>query len=113
MPTVASELLVKVSAEGVKETKDELKGVSDNAGEADGKTGGFLSTMAGFVGGAAIVHLAGDAFGFLKGQVADSWQAGMDANSVLAQTVAGLKSTNDASGMTALRRVGVTLGAHP
>lgn len=99
--TTAAQLVVKVSAEGVNETKESLKGVGKEAGAAGEKGGGLLSTMAGFVGGAAIVNLAGSAFGFLKGQVMDSFQAGMDANTVIAQTVAGLKSTHDVSGQTA------------
>lgn len=99
--TTAAQLVVKISADGAKETKDDLKGVSDATDSAGDHTHTLLDTMAGFVGGSAIVSLAGDAFGFLKDQVTDSFNAGIEANQVLAQITAGLKSTHDASGETA------------
>jgi hypothetical protein len=48
-----------------------------------------------------IANLAGDAFGFLKDQVKGVFQESLDAQQGLAQTNAVLKSTHDASGMTA------------
>lgn len=96
----ALSLLVKVQAEGVKQTEEALRGVSQEGKTSKGHLSGILSTMAAFAGGAAIVNVAGDAFGFLKGQVVDSFQAGMNANAVMAQLTAGLRSTHDASGQT-------------
>lgn len=100
MAVTASQLVVKVSAEGVQETKDSLRGVSEESDHASGGIGGLLSTMGGFVGGAAIVNLAGSAFGFLKDQLVDSVKEGMGANDVLAAINAHLKSTHDVSGLT-------------
>lgn len=100
MATTAAQLMIEINVDSGKAEKG-LKNVSDQTDAADKHTHGFLSTLEGYVGGAAIVSAAGTAFDFLKGQVVDSWQAGMDANAVIAQTNAGLKSTHDVSGMTA------------
>jgi len=100
MATTAAQLQIVVTADTDRAERG-LKGVSDETDKADKHTHGFLDTLSGYVGGAAIVNAAGAAWTFLKGQVQDSFSAGMEANAVMAQTVAGLKSTHDASGQTA------------
>lgn len=99
MATVA-QLKVKLGAD----TSDVDKGLKDvNSKVKD--TGGWFSsaahTMLGFVGGAAIIGGVSTAFSVLKNNIGDMISAGMEANQVMAQTVAGLKSTHDASGLTA------------
>lgn len=96
----AMSLLVKVQAQGVAETKKALEGVSSEGETSKSHLSGLLTTIAGFAGGAAIVGVASGAFNFLKGQLTDSYQAGIQANDVMAQLSAGLRSTRDASGQT-------------
>lgn len=97
---VVKKLLVQFDADSSKGVSA-LKGIND----ATDKTGGFLNTalasLTGFVGGSAIIGVVSGAFSFLKDQVSDFVQEGESANQVIAQTAAGLKSTNDVSGMTA------------
>lgn len=84
-----------------KQASAELKEVGGQVTETGGFFRNAASTLLGFVGGDLIIRGVGAAFDFLKGQLVDSVKAGADANSVMAQTVAGLKSTHDASGQTA------------
>lgn len=100
MSIVAEQLVVKIvtDASGAKEG---IKSVGDESKSSGGFVSNLLSTMGGFIGGAAITNVAAGAFGFLKDQITGSYQAGMAANQIQDQIVAGLKSTNDASGQTA------------
>ena len=100
MSITAAQLLVKVSAD-TKAAEEGLKRIGREAGDTAGKSGGLLSSLLGFTGAGLIVQGVSAAFSFLKNTVVDSVQQGMTANQVIAQTVAGLKSTRDASGMTA------------
>lgn len=96
MSTTAAQLIAKVSAEGVDKTKADLQGVG---GTVTSVGGIFKSALGGPIALAASV--AGKAFGFLKDQMGDAIKIAMQHQDVMAQVTAGLKSTHDASGMTA------------
>lgn len=95
-----AQLMVVIKGD-TQDAEKKISGVND----AVGKSGGFfktaLSSALGFASGAAIVQGVGTAIGFVKDNLGAMVSAGEEANSVMAQTVAGLKSTHDASGMTA------------
>lgn len=92
----AAQLAVEVKADGVDSAKSQLSGMG---GFVDSIGSGFKSSIGGALSFAA--GLAGQALNFLKDQFIDSVRVAMDHQQVLAQTVQALKSTRDASGMTA------------
>lgn len=98
MPTVA-QLSVKITADS-KDAESGLKKVDDGVKKSSGWKG-MLGNAASMFAGFSAANLAGDAVGFLKDQIGDMISSGLEANAVQAQTAAVLKSTNDASGMSA------------
>lgn len=100
MADPVKKLLVQFDADSSKGLAA-IKGINDETDKTSGLLGTALGAVTGFVGGTAIIGAVSGAFSFLKDQVGDMVQAGMQANDVMAQTEAHLKSTNDASGMTA------------
>lgn len=99
MPDVA-QLTVSIQASGASQAEDDINRVDKAVGKSSGwksALGNAASIFAGF----SAANIAADAVGFLKDQLWESIQAGMQANQVDAQLAAGLRSTHDASGMTA------------
>ena len=96
MPITAAQLIAKVGAEGVDKTKADLQSVGSSANMTGGifksALGGPLSLVAG---------IAGKAFSFLKDQTTDAIKIAMEHQSVMAQTAQAIKSTGDASGLSA------------
>lgn len=96
----AAQLLVKVSGD-TGDAERKLRDVNEHVG----KSGGFFKTALqnalGFASGAAIVSGVGTAISFVTSNIGDMITAGAQANQVQAQTIAGLKSTHGAAGMTA------------
>src|SRR5690348_13746499 len=99
MALTAAQLLVKVSADTTA-AEAGLKSVGEKAQESSGMLHGLLGNIVGFAAGGVIAQGVGTAFGFLKDQLGDAVQQGMEGNQVWAQLEAGLRSTHDASGMT-------------
>lgn len=89
------------AAAGGERAAASLREAGNGAKEGAGGVGEFLGKVAGIAGAIGTVELAAQGFEFLKEQVSEMLNAGMEANQVAAQTVAGLKSTHDASGQTA------------
>lgn len=100
MSVSAAQLVVKIVTDS-KEAESGMKSMGDSIGQAGGFMSGLLGNMLSMAGGIGIANAAGSAFGFLKDTITESYQAGMQANSVMAQIDAGLKSTKDISGQTA------------
>lgn len=88
------------AAAGGEEAAAGLREAGLAAKEGGSGVKGFLGNVLGIGGAIGGVMLATQAFGFLRDKVSEAVQAGMQANQVAAQTVAGLKSTHDASGQT-------------
>lgn len=99
MATTAAQLVVKIITDS-KEAESGMKKMGDHIQKTGGLMSGLVGNMLSMAGGVGIANLAGDAFGVLKDQLVDSFNAGMQANQVMAQLSAGLKSTHDASGQT-------------
>ncbi len=104
MAITAAQLVAKVSVEGDAEAKAKLQGVSqevqqtaDKAKEAGGGLGGMFKQALSFAAGQAI--FAG--LGILKDQIGGIFTESMNAQAGMAQTNEVLRSTHDASGMTA------------
>src|SRR5579885_296407 len=96
MSITAAQLIAKVSVEGADKAKQDLKGVSD----ATNQTGNlFQRALGGALSFAS--NMAGDALNFLKNQFVDSVKVAIQHQQVMTQTAQAIKSTGDASGMTA------------
>lgn len=100
MSLVAAQLVAKVVAD-TKPAEDGLKRVGEHADKTGGFLKGALKNALGFAAGAMAVGTVSDAFHTVTGAIGDMITAGMQANAVQSQTEAVLKSTHDASGMTA------------
>jgi phage-related protein len=99
MAITAASLVVKVSGE-TKPAEDALDRLNKKTKESGGFFQNLLSTAAGTFSGMMGVQSVTDTVGFLKDQLVDSVQAGMEAQQMQAQLAQGIKSTNDASGET-------------
>jgi phage-related protein len=100
MPTVA-QLQAVISVAGASEAKEQLQGVGQAANET---ASGFKSMMGDALKmvGAQIAFMAvGAAVNFLTSQVKDSIQLAIAQQQIMTQTAAAIKSTGDASGMSA------------
>lgn len=100
MPVV-SQAVAKIVVEGDSEAKSKLSDVKKSADDTQGGFKGMLQGMLQIAGGMGVFKVAGEAFDFLKGQVADVFKVTMEHQDVLAQTATVIKSTGDASGMSA------------
>lgn len=98
---VAAQLTAKVSVDGVDKAKTDLQGMGKAVGETSGGFKSMLGNALSFAGGQAVFSLVGKSVGFLKDQLADCLKESMDAQAGMADTVNVLRSTHDASGMTA------------
>lgn len=106
MPAQIADLRAKVSLEGADKAKKDLAelrggtggggimGLADSFKQGLGAVTGFMAGFAGF-------QIAGDAVGFVKDQLLDVLQAGMDQQKVMAQTSAVIKSTGGAAHISA------------
>lgn len=96
MSVVAAQLVTEVKAEGIGDAKSQLSGMGSFV---DAIGAGFKNALGGALSLAS--HLAADGLSFLKDQLIDSIKVAEDHQLAMAQTVQALKSTHDASGMTA------------
>jgi phage-related protein len=92
----ASQLVGKVTIQGVSQAKSDLQTVGSDTDTLRDKLKNSLSGALAFAS-----NVAGQALGFLKDQLVDSVKVAMDHQAVMSQTAQVLKSTHDASGMTA------------
>lgn len=96
MSITAAQLIAKVGVEGSDKAKADLQSVGGAVTSAGGL---FKSALGGPI--SLVAGVAGKAFGFLKSQLEDSIKLAMDHQSIMAQTAQAIKSTGDASGMSA------------
>jgi hypothetical protein len=101
MSVTVSQLIGKVSIEGVETAKRQLSDVHSHVEKTSSGFKDMLKNALSFAGGQAIFNAVGNSLGFLKDQMVDVVKAGMDQAALNAQTVAALKSTHNAAGMTA------------
>lgn len=90
---------------GVSDAKAKLNSVGESAKKSSEKASegmsGMLKNALSFAAGQAIFTGVGDAIGFVKDQITDTIKVTEDHQLVATQMVQALKSTHDASGMTA------------
>lgn len=101
MSVTAAQLVATVSVTGAQQAKSDLKGVSDAVDQTQGGFKSMLANALSFAAGIGIFNLASQAVGFLKDQFTSTIKAAMDHQLVMAQTAQAIKSTGDASGMSA------------
>jgi Prophage tail length tape measure protein len=101
LSVTVSQLVQKIVVEGDTEAKAKLSGMNDAAEKTSGGFKGMLANALSFAGGQAIFNLVGSSVGFLKDQLTDCFKESMDAQASMAQTESVIKSTGDASGMSA------------
>ena len=80
--------------------EDHIKSFGGKVSEAGGHVGSFIKSVAGIAGGMAVFSAVAGGVLLVKDQLVDMVKSGMDANATAAQTVAVLKSTHGAAGMT-------------
>lgn len=97
----AAQLVAEVKVTGATEAKEQLKGMSGAVEETQGGFKSMLGNALSFAAGQFVFNAVGNAVGFLKDQFVDMIHQSMDSQEAMAQTEAVLKSTHDASGMTA------------
>lgn len=111
----AATLRAKIEATGADKAKKDIKDVGDAAdkakGHLSGMGAGFSTLKDAFMGGLGSITGAitgflgykavGDVLGFVKDQLLDVMQAGMDQQKIDAQTAAVIKSTGAAAGLSA------------
>lgn len=100
MPTVAS-LVAEVKIQGADTAKQQLSGVGQAAKETQSGFGGMLQSALGTATGFAIFNAGAKAVSFLRDQITSTVQVAMQHQQVMAQTTQVIKSTGDASGLTA------------
>lgn len=101
MATTLADLRAKVSIDGVdkaekdlKKTNDHTNSIFENFKKGFGAISGALTAFTGY-------QVVGDVLGFVKDQLIDVMQAGMDQQKIDAQTAAVIKSTGGAAHLTA------------
>ena len=113
MALVAAQLQAVVSVQGADTAKSQLSDVGKTAESTGGGFKNILGGALGFVGGAfsTVAGIAGPAIGFVKDQLTSSIQVAMAHQDVMAQTTAAIKSTGDASGLSAqqIENLGISL----
>lgn len=97
----AAQLLAEVKVTGVSEGKSQLKDMGQSVSDTQTGFKGMLGNALSFAAGGVVMNAVGAAAGFLKDQIGSVFTETMQAQQSMAQTVAVLKSTHDASGMTA------------
>jgi hypothetical protein len=101
LAVTAAQLVAVVKTEGVEQSKAKLDEMS---GAVEHTSGGFKSMLGNalsFAAGQFVFNAVGQSIGFLKDQLVGCVQESLDAQAGMAQTNQVLKSTHDASGMTA------------
>lgn len=101
MGVTAAQLIARVSVQGATEAKSELKSVGQAAGETSGGFKSMLGNALSFAAGQAVFNMVGQGVSFLKDQIVSTIQVAIAHQQVMAQTTQAIKSTGDASGMTA------------
>lgn len=101
MSVGAAQLIAEVKVTQDEEAKQKLNSVS---GTVDKVASGFKSMLGNalsFAAGQVVFTAVGDAVGFLKSQLSDTLKLAEDHQQTMAQTTQAIKSTGDASGMSA------------
>jgi hypothetical protein len=101
LSVTVSQLVQKIVVQGDTEAKSKLSGMKQAAEETSGGFKSMLGSALSFAGGQAIFNLVGQAVGFLKDQTMDMFKVTMEHQDVLKQTADVIRSTGDASGMSA------------
>lgn len=101
MSITAAQLVAEIKVTGASEATTQIKAVGTTVTEAEKKAKGAQGTFGEFLKSQLVFSALSTAAGFLKDQITSVFQESMDAQAGMAQTVAVLKSTHDASGMTA------------
>lgn len=101
MSITAAQLVAEIKVTGADEATVQIKKVGQNVTEAKDKAKGAQGTFGEFLKSQIIFNALSAAAGFLKDQFVSIFQETMNAQAAMAQTNAVLKSTHDASGMTA------------
>jgi phage-related protein len=78
-----------------------LASFKEKADSASGGIKGFVKNVLTIASGIGVAQLAADAFGFLKDNLSDLMQQAEESQSVYADTVAAIKSTKGAAGLSA------------
>src|SRR5258708_17485205 len=101
MAITGASLVAKVSVEGDAEAKAKLQNVDEKVRGTSSGFKSFLGNALSMAGGFAVANIAGNAIGFLSGQIGDMFQQSMDAQAGLAQTNQVIASTKGVAGETA------------
>ena len=101
MPATIADLRAKVGVDGADKSKSDLKGVLGSVKDLKSGFETGLGAVTGFLTGFVGFKIATDAIGFLKDQMVDLIQVGMDDQKIQAQTAAVIKSTGGAAHMSA------------
>ncbi len=101
MAITAARLEAEITIKGASQAKSELENVGTKAKEAQGGLKSVGQSALGMAAGFAGFQLASAGIGFLKDQIVDTVKAALDQQQIMAQTVQAIKSTGDASGMSA------------
>src|SRR5260221_303912 len=101
MAITGASLVAKVSVEGDAEAKAKLQNVDEKVKGTSSGFKSFLGNALSMAGGFAVANIAGNAIGFLSGQIGDMFQQSMDAQAGLAQTNQVIASTKGVAGETA------------
>lgn len=100
MALTAAQLVANVSVQGVDSAKQQLQGMSQIVNQTSSGFKAMLGNALNFAATQAF-NLVGQAINFLKDQTVDAVKLAMQHQDVMAQTVQTLKSTKDASGLSA------------
>jgi phage-related protein len=90
-----------VSVQGADTAKSQLSDVGKSADNVSGGFGNMLKQGLANAAGFAVFNVGAKAVGFLKDQFADTLQVAIQHQQIMSQTAQVIKSTGDASGMTA------------
>src|SRR5260221_465030 len=101
MALTGAQLVAKVAVEGDAEAKAKLQNVDEKVKGTSSGFKSFLGNALSMAGGFAVANIAGNAIGFLSGQIGDMFQQSMDAQAGLAQTNQVISSTKGVAGETA------------
>src|SRR5258708_13465119 len=93
MALTGAQLVAKVAVEGDAEAKAKLQSVDEKVKGTSSGFKSFLGNALSMAGGLAVANIAGNAIGFLSGQVGDMFQQSMDAQAGLAHTNQVIAST--------------------
>ncbi len=101
MAITAAQLQAVVQVTGADTAKSQLSDVGKSADNVSGGFGNMLKQGLANAAGFAVFNVGAKAVGFLKDQFADTLQVAMQHQQIMSQTAQVIKSTGDASGMTA------------